>query len=82
MKCFISEIVIPSRRPWIGIDVNEQEAEIMPVDGIEKMPMSANDAHDTDVVQGHNLSQWPVSYADIVRGDRVEKKLESGSAIG
>ena len=51
--------------------MNEQEAE-MPVDGIEKMSMSANDAHDNDVVQGHNLSQWPVSYADIVRGDRVK----------
>ena len=55
-----------------GIDVNEQEAE-MPVEGIVKMPMSASGAHDTDVIQEHNLSQWPVSYADIVRGDRVKR---------
>ena len=54
-----------------GIDVTEQEAE-MPVDGIDKMPMSVNGAHDNDVVKGHNLSQWPVSYANIVRGDRVK----------
>ena len=58
-----------------GIELNEQEAE-MPIDGIEKIPMSASDAHDTDVVQGHNLSQWPVSYADIVRGDRVKSSSE------
>ena len=53
----------------------------MPIDGIIKMPMSAESTHDNDVVQAHNLSQWRMSYADVVKGRRVKWSSDVGPAI-
>ena len=35
----------------------------------------ACEARANDTAAGHNLSQWEVSYADVVRGKKSDKKI-------